>query len=389
MQLPDNFRFTDNNEQLIIRAIDFLTAAYGEELFDIPFDNRKSAVIQEIKDTGTWTQTYEELSTGARMAWRNSNRCIGRLNWKSLKVIDARHLETPDLIFDALENHVRTALRSGQIMPYITVFRPQRPGEEVGPRILNNQLISYGAVKQHDGTIIGDPKNIEFTRFLETLGYRHPSHAFEILPVAIHWPGSDPLYKKLAYPSNIELILEHPDFEWFVDLGIKWYAVPVVSDMLLEIGGVHYTAAPFNGWYMGTEIGSRNLSDRNRYNLLPVVARKMGLDTSNDRSLWIDKAMVELNRAVLYSFEKNGVKITSHHEAANHFIHFQNTEESKNRCIHADWAWIVPPLSPSATPVFHNDYINYILSPNYFYQDNPLIPFYKEAKCPFSKNQLS
>jgi len=387
MQLPDNFRFTHNKEQLITRAVDFLTAAYSEESYDIPFDDRKAEVIQEIKDTGTWTQTYDELSTGARMAWRNSNRCIGRLNWKSLKIIDARHLETPDLIFDALENHVNLAFRAGQIMPYITVFRQRRPSEEYGPRILNNQLISFGAIKQHDGTITGDPKNLEFTRFLETLGYRHPNQAFEKLPVAIQWPGSEPLYKMLAYPSNIELVLEHPDFDWFIDLGIKWYSVPVVSDMLLEIGGVHYTAAPFNGWYMGTEIGSRNLSDRNRYNLLPVVGRKLGLDTSDERSLWIDKAMVELNRAVLYSFEKHGIKITSHHEAAAHFIHFQHTEESKNRCIHAEWAWIVPPLSPSATPVYHKEFNNEILTPNFFYQYKPDSAQFERAKCPFSKIQ--
>lgn len=384
MQLPDNLIFTDDKDQLITRAIDFLTAAYTEESYDIPFDIRKSEVVQEIKDTGTWTQTYDELSTGARMAWRNSNRCIGRLYWKSLKVIDSRHLETPDLIFDALESHLNTAYRNGQIMPYITVFRQRKPGEEYGPRILNNQLISYGAGKQQDGVITGDPKNLEFTRFLETLGYQHHNRPFEKLPVALQWPGSQPVFKMLAYPPNIELIIEHPDFDWFPELGIMWYTIPVVSDMLLEIGGVHYTAAPFNGWYMGTEIGSRNLSDRNRYNFLPKIALKMGLETSNERSLWIDKAMVELNRAVLFSFEKNNIKITSHHEAANQFLHFQNTEEGKNRCIHADWSWIVPPLSPSATPVFHNVYNNEIMTPNYFYQDNPPHVSPQTAKCPFS-----
>jgi nitric-oxide synthase len=387
MKLPESSKFTSNREQLVIRAIDFLTAVYGEEAFTIPFETRKQEVIQEIQDTGTWTHTYEELVTGARMAWRNSNRCIGRLNWKSLKIIDARHLETPDLIFDALENHVTMAFRAGQIMPYITVFRQRKPGEECGPRILSNQLISYGALKQDDGTITGDPKNLEFTRFLETLGYRHPNQAFEKLPVAIQWPGSAPLYKMLAYPSNIELILDHPEFDWFIDLGVKWYTVPVVSDMLLEIGGVHYTAAPFNGWYMGTEIGSRNLSDADRYNLLPVIAHKMGMDMKNRNSLWIDRAMVEINKAVLYTFEKNKIKITSHHEAAAQFVNFEKTEGSKNRCIQAEWSWIVPPLSPSATPVYHKDFNNEIRTPNYFYQDNPHTTLFESSQCPFSKNQ--
>ena len=39
--------------------------------------------------------------------------------------------------------------------------------------------------------------------------------------------------------------------------------------MCLEIGGICYPAAPFNGWYMGTEIGARNLADTDRYDQLP------------------------------------------------------------------------------------------------------------------------
>ena len=40
--------------------------------------------------------------------------------------------------------------------------------------------------------------------------------------------------------------------------------------MMLEIGGLEFTACPFNGWYMETEIG-RDLGDLNRYNKLPVI----------------------------------------------------------------------------------------------------------------------
>lgn len=40
--------------------------------------------------------------------------------------------------------------------------------------------------------------------------------------------------------------------------------------MLFDIGGLEFTAAPFNGWYMGTEIGVRDFCDENRFNMLPV-----------------------------------------------------------------------------------------------------------------------
>jgi nitric-oxide synthase len=43
---------------------------------------------------------------------------------------------------------------------------------------------------------------------------------------------------------------------------------------------------------MGTEIGSRNLGDEARYNLLPVVAGRMGLDLTTPASLWKDRALI-------------------------------------------------------------------------------------------------
>jgi nitric oxide synthase oxygenase domain/subunit len=38
---------------------------------------------------------------------------------------------------------------------------------------------------------------------------------------------------------------------------------------MIDIGGLEFTACPFNGWYMGTEIG-RDLADENRYDKLLV-----------------------------------------------------------------------------------------------------------------------
>jgi nitric oxide synthase oxygenase domain/subunit len=59
-------------------------------------------------------------------------------------------------------------------------------------------------------------------------------------------------------------------YPWFEELGLKWYALPAVSSLVLDCGGLEYTACPFNGWYMGTEIGARDLCDENRYNILGV-----------------------------------------------------------------------------------------------------------------------
>lgn len=64
-----------------------------------------------------------------------------------------------------------------------------------------------------------------------------------------------------------------PRYEWFKDLDLKWYGLPAVSNMLLEIGGLEFTCCPFSGWYMGTEIGVRDFCDSSRYNMLEVVRR--------------------------------------------------------------------------------------------------------------------
>jgi nitric-oxide synthase len=136
--------------------------------------------------------------------------------------------------------------------------------------------------------------------------------------------------------------------------------------MRLNIGGVHYPCAPFNGWYMGTEIGARNLADTHRYNMLPVVAERLGLNTSNEATLWRDRALIELNVAVLHSFSAHGARISNHHTEAERFCLHVDREARAGRPVPADWTWIVPPISGAATPVFHRYYYEADLQPNFY-----------------------
>ncbi|GCF10921.1 nitric oxide synthase oxygenase [Dictyobacter arantiisoli] len=324
-----------------------------------------------MERTGTYWQTQEELTYGSMVAWRNNARCIGRINWQMLQVRDMRYLSTAQDIFMAIVEHIRLATNSGKIRSMITIFAPQRPGHP-GIRIWNPQIIRYAGYRQANGTIIGDPLHTKLTEVLYKLGWRGAQGgAFDLLPIVIQMPNRPPELFELPRDCVLEVALSHPDFSWFIELGIKWHALPVISNMRLEIGGISYTAAPFNGWYMGTEIGARNLGDINRYNLLPLIAKMMGLDTRSDRTLWKDRALVELNRAVLHSFALAGVTIIDHHTAARQFIHHEKREQQAGRKLYADWSWIVPPMSGSTTPVFHIPYENRQVTPNFFYQDDP------------------
>ena len=67
-----------------------------------------------------------------------------------------------------------------------------------------------------------------------------------------------------------------PRYKWFAEFGLRWYAVPAVSNIMLDLGGLEFTGCPFNGWYMSSEIGGRNLSDEYRYNMLKVFNHSDG-----------------------------------------------------------------------------------------------------------------
>lgn len=94
----------------------------------------------------------------------------------------------------------------------------------------------------------------------------------------------------------------------------------------------------------------------------------MKLDTRSPMTLWKDRALIECNVAVLHSFQKYNVTIVDHHTASESFMkHLENEQRLRNGCP-GDWVWIVPPLSGSATAVFHQEMALYFLKPCYDYQ---------------------
>ena len=48
--------------------------------------DRLNEVEKSIDETGTYELTEPELIFGAKMAWRNAPRCIGRIQWNKLHV---------------------------------------------------------------------------------------------------------------------------------------------------------------------------------------------------------------------------------------------------------------------------------------------------------------
>jgi nitric-oxide synthase len=352
---------------LLARAERFVALFHAENPEAGSPHERLQQVRREIELHGTYRHTAAELTFAARVAWRNSARCIGRLYWRSLRVRDRREISAAAHIAAESFAHLRAATNGGRIRPLITVFAPDAPGQP-GPRILNAQLVRYAGYGDGEAAAIGDPASIEITQLARTLGWqpRGPRGRFDVLPLIIKPAGAEPTWHEVPADAVLEVPLQHPDYTWFADLGLRWYAVPVISDMLLEAGGICYPAAPFNGWYMCTEIGSRDLGDAARYNQLPAIASGMGLSTGDDRTLWKDRAVTELNLAVLHSFTRAGVTITDHHTESVRFLKHLELEERSGRACPADWSWIVPPTAASTTPVFHRYYSDFDASPNFY-----------------------
>ena len=79
-----------------------------------------------------------------------------------LQVFDARHVQTAKEMFDSIVEHIKYATNQGRLRSVITVFPPRTDGQ-LDFRIWNSHLISYAGYRNPDGTIEGDPANVQFT----------------------------------------------------------------------------------------------------------------------------------------------------------------------------------------------------------------------------------
>jgi nitric-oxide synthase, bacterial len=327
---------------------------------------RWASVRRDLIRHGHYDHSKEELAFGARVAWRNHARCIGRLFWDSLVVRDRRDIAEPAAIFDDMRGHLGLAQGDGRIRSVLTVYPPAR-GDRMPAHAESGQLVQYAGYLERGG-VLGDRRAVEATRVAQSLGWTPPPTRgrFDILPFLMRDGDGRRHLFEVPRAEVREVAIAHDGFPRLGALGLRWYAVPLVTDMVLSIGGIDYPCAPFNGFYVCTEIASRNLADRGRYDLLPEIARCLGLDPGGAERLWRDTALTELNRAVLASFEAAGVTMLDHHTASDQFMRFCAREGAAGRKVSADWAWLVPPQASGACEVFHLDTRDLRTVPNFY-----------------------
>ncbi len=356
-----------NQERLLKKAKQFLDLIASEQAWELEDRERRwQEIRQEVQATGTYTHSYEELAYGTQVAWRNASKCVGRIAWNNMVVRDRRHVTDPDEMFRECQEHVRFATNGGNLQITMTVFRPKQPQERWGARFWNSQLYRYAAYQQPNGSVMGDPANLALTDAIVKFGWQppQPRSAYDILPLVIEVPGQEPKMYHWQPEEVLEVQIEHPTIPGVKEIGMRWYAIPAISNFSVHIGGIHYGCMPFNGWYMDTEI-MRDFLDEYRYNKMEEIAKVMRLDTSSEQTLWRDRVALELNIAILHSFQKAKVTMVDHQTASRQFLTHDLREKKAGRECPGDWGWVVPATGGSACPVWHHQMRDFYLEPAY------------------------
>eukprot|EP00980_Cylindrotheca_fusiformis_P003855 scaffold858_cov123-Cylindrotheca_fusiformis.AAC.31 len=304
-------------------------------------ERRLVNIEEEVQRSGTYIQTTEELEVGARLAWRNASKCVGRIAWNTLVIRDCRHISDPNKMCDEMRNHLLEATAGTNIQSVMTVFKPQEPSEVFGTRFWSSQLVRYAAYKNmFTGEVIGDPANLALTEYLVNNGLWEPPEKvsqFDVLPLVLKVPGEKPFVKKLPEDCIFEVDLEHPDRPELSKLGLRWTTVPAISNFKMNLGGVVYQNMPFNGWFVSTEI-VRNLMER--YDVGPKIAEVIGIDIETD-IMWRQAVSCELERMVVHSFQKHKFTIVDPMTVGRQFCtHVQREREQFGRECPAQWSWI-------------------------------------------------
>lgn len=87
-------------DEIIVQAKNFLDQYYTsiKRVNSPAHIERWNQVKSSIIKHGTYQLKETELIYGAKLAWRNASRCIGRIQWSKLQVrIQFSHSDSPNL----------------------------------------------------------------------------------------------------------------------------------------------------------------------------------------------------------------------------------------------------------------------------------------------------
>ena len=100
-------------EEIIEQAVDFINQFYASVKREgsKTHKERLDEVINSINASGSYELKETELCFGARTAWRNAPRCIGRISWSKLQVSFFVGLHTQFYLFKKCKKNVLSYLK--------------------------------------------------------------------------------------------------------------------------------------------------------------------------------------------------------------------------------------------------------------------------------------
>merc|ERR1719336_304306 len=255
---------------------------------------------------------------------------------------------------EVILKHIDIAWNGGQLQPTATVFAP-KDKNGMGPRMVSDQYFRYaGWVDKKTGEILGDPANVGLTRLCQNLGWGIPPEdrtRFDPLPIVFQTPNQMYHYVEIPEDKQHRIKFVHPEYPFFEEMELEWFAIPAVATMRLDFGGLMFHMLPFNGWFLSYEMATLNLPLR--YKVLPEIAARMGYDTSPEADpYWEDMALTALHRACIFGFAIRGATIMTHHNVSHDFMDFVEEEKKIRGYVTGNWKWVVPPSNPGVTPIY-------------------------------------
>jgi hemoglobin-like flavoprotein len=199
---------------------------------------RLVTVSESIQQSGFYEHTTAEIEYGARVAWRNSAKCVGRISWNLLTLRDARHVTTGAQFFKECIDHLALATGKANMEAVLTMFPARRPGQRWGWRVWNSQLVRFAGYVMPDKSVLGDPANVSLTERIIRLGWTPPETKgmFDVLPVVLEIEEHpEPYLYQFPASSTLLVDITHPDKIEFADLGLRWCAVPTISCFNLRL----------------------------------------------------------------------------------------------------------------------------------------------------------
>lgn len=171
--------------------------------------------------------------------------------------------------------------------------------------------------------------------------------AYDYLPLIMQVdPNEPPELLEVPVSRAPPVFIRHYQHPELASLNMQWYPIPAVCALDMSIGGLVYTAVPFNGWYANTEV-VRDLTDEGRYNMLKPIAVALGFDADTkpgQAPLWIDYVMAIMSMAVYESFKSSKIAIIDHHNLINMFYKWYNDEMKHRKYCPVNWKWVIVSL---------------------------------------------